>query len=385
MRVWIESPFDNLPQEGFRKQRFWLMAEAFARRGHEVVYWTGDFNHVGKTRRKLVAPESGGKIDLRIFPVLPYFRNVGLRRVVSHRAYARDWFRLALKEGAAQKPDLIVASCPTISAAETAVKLARTFGAESAIDIMDAWPETFERIAPAPLRPLARFFLRGLRRRVQKVYREADVISGVSERYRELCRRDDFHLAYHGIEMPAAFAARQRRPGAPVKLVYAGNLGCGYDLGTVMEGVELLRNRGIEATLDIAGNGQLEAKWRKAAGSGVRFHGYMRSDELFKLLSDCDFGIIPLRNDTWVGLPYKLGDYIAASLRVLTSLDGECRELVERYRAGAWYPPGDASGFADAVLSVSAVRDYERSVAALAQKLDAKRIYDEYVSIFDFR
>jgi hypothetical protein len=71
MRVWIESPFDNLPQEGFRKQRFWLMAEAFARRGHEVVYWTGDFNHIGKTRRRMVAPEAGGEIDLRIFPVMP--------------------------------------------------------------------------------------------------------------------------------------------------------------------------------------------------------------------------------------------------------------------------------------------------------------------------
>ena len=91
----------------------------------------------------------------------------------------------------------------------------------------------------------------------------------------------------------------------------------------------------------------------------------------------------------WIESPFdnlhKLGDYIAAGLRVLTSFDGGCRELVEQYRAGAWYPPGDARGFADAVLSVLAVRDYECGVSALAQKLDAKRIYDEYVSIFDIR
>ena len=385
MRVWIESPFDNLPQEGFRKQRFWLMAEAFARRGHEVVYWTGDFNHIGKTRRRTVAPEAGGEIDLRIFPVMPYFRNVSVRRVISHRAYARDWLRLARQEGSVRKPDLIIASCPTISAAETAVKLAREFGAKSAIDIMDAWPETFERLAPSVLRPLARIFLSGLKRRVQKVYREADVVSGVSERYRQLCRRDDFHLAYHGMEMIANPVVRRYEPGAPVKLAYVGNLGCGYDLGTVIKGVKLLRGRGVDVTLDIAGNGPLEAKWRKAASSGVRFHGYMRSDKLSGLLSGCDFGVIPLRDDTWVGLPYKLGDYIATGLRVLTSLDGECRELVERHRAGAWYPPGDAQGFADAVLSVLPEKDYECGVSALARKLDAKRIYDEYVSIFDIR
>ena len=33
MRVWIVNPFDNLPLEGTRPQRYWLMARAFARAG----------------------------------------------------------------------------------------------------------------------------------------------------------------------------------------------------------------------------------------------------------------------------------------------------------------------------------------------------------------
>ena len=37
MTVWIENPFDNLPAEGFRPQRYWLMAEAFAKAGHDVT------------------------------------------------------------------------------------------------------------------------------------------------------------------------------------------------------------------------------------------------------------------------------------------------------------------------------------------------------------
>ena len=84
-------------------------------------------------------------------------------------------------------------------------------------------------------------------------------------------------------------------------------------------------------------------------------HGYMRSDELFKLLSGCDFGIIPLRDDIWAGLPHKLGDYIAAGLRVLTSLEGECRELVERHRAGRGIRQATRR-VADAVLSVLHIR-----------------------------
>ena len=48
MTVWIQNPFDNLPCEGYRKQRYWLMAEAFARAGHSVVLWTSDFSHGAK-------------------------------------------------------------------------------------------------------------------------------------------------------------------------------------------------------------------------------------------------------------------------------------------------------------------------------------------------
>ena len=29
MVVWIQNPFDNLAGEGYRKQRYWMMAEAY--------------------------------------------------------------------------------------------------------------------------------------------------------------------------------------------------------------------------------------------------------------------------------------------------------------------------------------------------------------------
>ena len=36
MTVWIENPFDNLPREGSRPLRFWLMARAFVQAGVRV-------------------------------------------------------------------------------------------------------------------------------------------------------------------------------------------------------------------------------------------------------------------------------------------------------------------------------------------------------------
>ena len=48
MNIWIINPFDNLPVEGYRPQRYWLMSEAFARAGHAVTLWTQDWSHARK-------------------------------------------------------------------------------------------------------------------------------------------------------------------------------------------------------------------------------------------------------------------------------------------------------------------------------------------------
>ena len=60
MTVWIVNPFDNLPPEGYRPQRYWLMARAFARAGHRVTYWSSDFSHAHKAPRKFNDPASEG-------------------------------------------------------------------------------------------------------------------------------------------------------------------------------------------------------------------------------------------------------------------------------------------------------------------------------------
>jgi glycosyltransferase involved in cell wall biosynthesis len=229
---------------------------------------------------------------------------------------------------------------------------------------------------------LARLALAGLRRRVGKVYREADIVSGVSERYRQLSGREDFFLAYHGIETPSPRCATHVADGT-LRLVYAGNLGVGYDLGTVMEGVRMLRESGREVRLEIAGNGPLEARWRRLAGPETVFHGYIGSRELTELMSRCDAGVIPLKDESWVGLPYKLGDYAAAGLPVLTSLGGECAELAERFRSGLRYRPGDAKSFADAVRALASGAVDPQGPASLAATLSAGRIYDGYVDVVE--
>lgn len=374
MTVWIENPFDNLPAEGFRPQRYWLMAEAFARAGHDVTLWTSDFSHAKKAPRVLSKVEAPFRLKLVKTP--PYSGNVSFRRIASHRAYAANWLTDArAKAKGSGKPDVIIISMPPLSTADAALTMKKEFGAKIVVDVMDAWPETFERIFPAPLKFLSALALLPLRRAAKRAYRGADLVTGVCDAYGDIARANgarEYVRFYHGIDTSKAQGANVQRP--PLSFVYAGNFGRGYDLSAAIKAI--LENE--DATLDIAGAGEREAEWRALAAHSprIRFHGYLSGGELDRLLDSASIGVIPLSDDTFVGLPYKLGDYAAHNLRMVTSLRGECAAILEKHNAGAVYDAKDANSFMAAAKKVQAsTPDFD----SLLSELDAEKIYASYV------
>ena len=377
MVVWIQNPFDNLPSEGYRKQRYWLMCEAFVRAGWKVVFWTSDFSHAKKGIRDRGLGIGGQGIEVRLIPTLSYPKNVCLARIRSHRAYAKEWVRLVLDNRTieqSERPSLVIASTPTLSAAEAALEIGHKFGAKVVVDVQDAWPETFERLAPGGLGWMARPFLAGMYRTARRIYSEADLVTGVCERYRKLTGREDYYRAYLGVELKGTEAGDRER-GRPagvnrmVRLVYSGNLGRTYDLGTVVKAVEA--NSDFE--LDVAGFGSFTCDCPR-----VRFHGLLPASDLQALLGRCDVGIIPMRQDSWIGVPNKLFDYSAAGLAIVSSLGGETSALLEKYRCGATYNAGDASSLAAAVRKAMLFgRGVSRTMCEA--EFDAVRIYDDYV------
>lgn len=362
MTVWIHSPFDNLPQEGFRSQRYWLMAEAFARLGDKVVYWTSDFNHGTKAKRRLTKAVDSA-VELKLIPAPRYRRNVSLKRVFSHLVYARR-----LKRSLFGKPDLIVSATPTLGGACVLLDYARKVGARFVVDIQDAWPETFGRLG------IPRWMLWPMYRAARRLYREADFVTGVSERYREISKRADYRVFYHGIT--PITPTPTNTPTNSRSLVYVGNLGAGYDLKTVLKA--LLADESL--TLDIAGKGPREGELVSSVrelglGDRVRFHGYLEADALRELLARSDVGVIPMRDDSWVGLPYKLGDYLAAGLPVVSSLHGECGELLVREGAGVTYDWGSSASLAEALARLPSGK------VKLPECLRADLIYPEYACL----
>lgn len=398
MRIWIENPFDNLPVEGFRPQRYWLMAQAFARAGHEVVLWTANFNHTTKKKRTFVShpkleTDAAGKklpeflvdgIRLVLLYEPPYDKNVSFGRIVSHRSYAKQWEAYARQRGdALGHPDVIIVSTPPLATGDVAIRLARHWGSKLVVDIMDDWPGTFYRLLPRGLRWMGRLLFASAHKAARRLYAAADLVTGVADRYASLVSPKSFTRFYHGIEISASPSTQAhpntQTPKHPntLSLVYAGNLGRTYDLQTVVQVVEMLPN----VTLDVAGKGEGLAALNAVTCDRIHVHGYLGAQELKSLLSRCDAGIVPMAAESCVGVPYKFGDYSAAGLAIMSSLGGESGELLSRYGAGVSYVAGDAASFAAAIAEVlPRVAEMKAASRKMAEgEFDAARIYDAYV------
>ena len=390
MNIWLCNPFDNLEEEGARPQRYALLSAELAHRGHEVVWWTSSFSHARKAPRIATngAPlahsyRNANGVLMRLIDTPPYSRNVSLRRVLSHHAFARKWRFAAL--GAVEtkelsRPDLIVTSLPPLATHETARALRDAFGCRLAVDVQDAWPEAFEGLLPFPS-PLRRIVSRILfgraRETARRAYLTADCITAVGREYLETARAygasgpmEVFRLGIADIAEDAAPVA-----GGPLRLVYGGNMGASYDLGTLIDAVRAVdKGNPGSVRLDLAGTGPTEAKLRKlAAGCGaIVFHGFLQRREYEELLRQSEVGVVPMFAKSHVAVPNKLADYAASGLAILNCLPGESEELVARSHAGANYRAGDVKGLANAIRRMAkdrnALLEMRRNAIALAGK-----------------
>jgi glycosyltransferase involved in cell wall biosynthesis len=148
---------------------------------------------------------------------------------------------------------------------------------------------------------------------------------------------------------------------APLACVYAGTLEAGQDLDTLVAAARLLSAQGIAATLHVAGTGRLEPSLRTAAeairGScAVKVHGLLDRGAYVRLLSECDVGLVLVKPESLVAVPYKVCDYAAAGLALVNSLPGELEQFVSEYRAGLPYTAGSSDSLATAIASLAGDR-----------------------------
>jgi glycosyltransferase involved in cell wall biosynthesis len=411
LSIWLVNPFDDVPGEHLPAMRTWSLARVLAQRGHDVTWWTATWSH----RRKAVRTPPLGVVEdegfaVRLVAVRPYDKNVSLARLASHRDFGRNFERLTnelIGSGQLERPDLVVASLPPLEGPEAARRVAGRLDAALVVDVLNLWPETFERLVPGPgflRRLVAPFLLRGMHDRRRGLLAAADAVSATSHAALEVLAAEipastPRHVCPIGSYLqefsePRALAPVPAAgetgppPEPPIECAYSGSLEAGQDLDTLLAAARQLSTDRIAATIHVAGTGSLEPMLCRAAGSlpgpcRIEVHGLLARPEYVALLARCDVGLVLVKPESRVAVPNKACDYAAAGLAIVNSLPGELARLVDEHAAGVNYAAGDGAALARAIAGLAADR---RRLLALrlgarrlaAAEFDRERIYPAF-------
>jgi glycosyltransferase involved in cell wall biosynthesis len=224
------------------------------------------------------------------------------------------------------------------------------------------------------LEDLSRSYIRWFYRQMDEVlvsssaYAEELVRMGIErDRLRDLPRGVDLELFSPAKRRPDFFSrwglAAGPEPG-PV-LLYAGRLSREKNLGVLLHAKEELRERGVQASLVLVGDGPerraLEMRWGAA---DVAFTGYLGGEELAAAYASADLFVFPSRTDTFGNAVLEA---MASGLAPVVAQEGGPAEQVRHGETGLVIDLDRPGALPDGLQALLAHPDLRRRLAASAR------------------
>ena len=168
---------------------------------------------------------------------------------------------------------------------------------------------------------------------------------------------DDKTAVIHvGVTLPDKAACTA--PVGVFKLLCPANLYPVKGHAHLLRAMALLRGRGVDCILQIAGEGELQSTLQRLAGKlelgeAVRFLGQVSHDEILLAYLRQEIGVVvlpsvDLGNNLHEGIPVCLMEAMAYGIPVVSTTTGGIPELLSG-GAGMLVPPGDPKALADAI------------------------------------
>ncbi|HSV73496.1 MAG TPA: glycosyltransferase [Chthonomonadales bacterium] len=168
---------------------------------------------------------------------------------------------------------------------------------------------------------------------------------------------------------------------APVRLLFVGRLDSAKGADRSLRIAALLRERGIDATIDLVGDSpvrlEMEQLARKAGLDGrAAFHGWLEREDLGRLYEGAHVVLLPSASEGW---PKVLSEAMAYGAAPVCSDVSGIPQHLARFGCGHALPWNDVEGMADAIAGYA--RSPERWLEDSRRAVEAARLfsYGEYL------
>jgi glycosyltransferase involved in cell wall biosynthesis len=383
------------PELGAAPARIAALARGLADRGVQVTVHTG-FPHYPSGaipppyRNRPVTTRSEGAVRVVRSVIYPAPNRGFGRRLADHTVFAAG----ALAASRAAGPvDVVVAETPPLFTAAAGVAYARLKGAQLALNVSDLWPESAIELGVVARGGRAASAAGAL---AQLCYRSARLVTAPTE---GIVAALDARSAAAGkvvhvppavdLERFACVPALAPRPGAPLRVLYAGTLGLAQGLDTLVQAAALAGPEVVE--LLIAGEGpereRLDVLISTRGLAHVHLLGPVAAQEIPALYGSVDAGVVTLRDlPLFTGaLPTKLFEVLAAGRPVILAARGEAAQLVRDADAGIVVAPEDPAALAEAFGRLHATPEEAIQVGARgrlhARRFDRPAVVEQWLEL----
>lgn len=401
-RVLLINGAVYLPGEGGYKRTMYLF-DMMKRMGYPVKLLTNDFNHYKKQIRNIdqFRKDYPTYDDIEFIHTPAYERNVSFKRFWSEKVWTREvkkWLSTHIHEY-----DVVMLSMPDMDTILAVKGLCRKNSVKMIVDVRDLRPEVFRLIIKNDF--LYSVLLAPMHRTANKAYAAADELLAVSQEYLDRGLQTNTKsktpkAIYIGAALDKFFdgakkyAADFEKKDGEVWVTYAGTIGESYDLQTLIEAGNILeKKRPGVVKIKILGQGPDEAKLKKFTNSiqatNVDFIGFIPYEKMAAFLCKSDVTVNALKRTASQSIINKVADYFAAGIPMLNSgMCKEQRDMVDKYKVGFNYEPGNANElvsyierFIDDRALWSAMGSNARKLAL--EKFDRKTSYLEIIKTID--
>jgi len=359
MNVWLVKTGEPIPSDGenVRLMRMGILAKHLSDEGHQVIWWNAKFNHSSKLFRTIKSPIKISKnLKIQLLNSSGYKKNVSLKRLVlDHTQLANNFKTLAKQE---EKPDIILASFPTIGLSLASVKFGQKNNIPVVVDLRDLWPEAFLDSFPNFSKTLIKGILTPMYSKAKYTLSNATGLVGISQPFLDWGlkmagrQKSNFDAVFpFGYKKVAANQKTNNLNEFPFlntnndnkifTFCYIGNLSYNLNLKPIAEALASLKDKSIKFQFIICGRGvalkDFETLFKDF--DNVHFTGFINASQIATIMQYTDLGIVPYVNtpNFQKTISNKVVEYLAGALPIITSITGYMGPYLKKHNSGITY------------------------------------------------
>ncbi|WP_234031342.1 sugar transferase [Mycetocola zhujimingii] len=365
-----------------------LFAKQLRALGYDVRVLTGFPNYPGGKlydgyRIRLFQQEEIEGIPVLRVPLYPSHDSSGARRALNYLTFALSASVAALL---IRRPDVAYVYHPPATVGLPAICLKWFRGVPFVYDVQDLWPDTLGATGMVSQSRV----LKAVGSVMKYIYRSATHIVVLSDGFKKTITRrgvpgdkidvipnwaDEDQLTVAG---PSAAA----RTDGSFTVTFAGNVGRGQALGTLLDAAELMAaDRRVRFV--IVGGGlevsTLKAEAQRRQLANVKFLKRRPLSEIGEVLGAADALLVHLKDDPLfeITIPSKTQAYLLAGRPILMGVRGDAARMVQEAGAGVAFSPEDPEDLVKGIETLLDLSPGERQSMGLA----GQKYYSEKLSL----